>query len=126
LLNDPASLGARPLAIGALLDLGPEILYRTRHSVVGVPYHRNGVGNWESYRLFAAPQEGESRAIVTRRHIDLLMICPRDTEQRFFTRETGSDNLYTRLLAGQVPDWLAPVPVKPESADGFRLYRVIR
>ncbi len=125
-LNDPAALGAKPLVIAGLIDRGPEILYRTRHSVVGTPYHRNGAGIMDSYRLFAAPEEAESRAIIKRRGIDLLLICPSSAERLFFTRQTGKNNLYTRLLDGKTPDWLAPVPIAPERADGYRLYRVLR
>lgn len=126
LLNDPAGLGAAPHTIATLLDHGPEILYRTRHLVVSAPYHRNGAGIWDSYRLFSAPKDEESRAIAARRGIELLMICPSGAERQFFTRETGRDNLYTRLLDGAVPAWLAPVPMDPEQAGGFRLYRVVR
>lgn len=125
-LNDPATLGAKPLVIGALIDRGPEILYRTRHSVVGTPYHRNGAGIWDSYRLFASPKEAESRAIIKRRGVNLLLICPSSAEKLFFTQQTGKDNLYTRLLEGKTPDWLAPVSIAPDRADGYRLYRVLR
>ena len=126
MLNDPAGLGAKPLVIGALIDRGPEILYRTRDLVVGTPYHRNGAGIWDSYRLFAAPKNVESRAIINRRGIDLLLICPSSAEKLFFTRQTGKDSLYTRLLDGKTPDWLAQVPIEPDRADGYRLYRVLR
>ena len=125
-LNEPGGLGATPLTVAGLLDHGPEILYRTRHAVVGTPYHRNAAGIWDSYRLFAAPTETESRAIIARRGIDLLLICPSRAERQFFTQETGTDNLYTRLVDGAVPTWLAQVPTGPGNADGFRLFRVIR
>jgi hypothetical protein len=125
-LNDPAGLGATPLTVAALLDHGPEILYRTQHAVVGAPFHRNGAGIWDSYRLFAASEEAESRDIAARRRIGLLLVCPSRAERLFFTQETGRNNLYTRLLDGTVPAWLAPVPMEPQRADGFRLYRVVR
>ena len=126
LLNDPAGLGATRLTIAGLPDYGPEILYRTRHAVVGSPYHRNGPGIWDSYRLFAAPKNEESREIIARRGIGLLLICPTRAERQFFTQETGNDNLYTRLTAGRMPPWLAQMPIDPEQTDGFRLFRVIQ
>jgi hypothetical protein len=126
LLNDPTAFGATPLVVAALLDRGPEILYRTRHSVVGTPYHRNAAGIWDSYRLLAAPAEEESHEIAVRRGIDLLLVCPSRVERTFYTRQTGRDNLYTRMSDGDVPPWLAPVAISPKNADGFRLYRVIR
>jgi hypothetical protein len=126
LLNDPGAPGATPLVIAALLDRGPEILYRTRHSVVGTPYHRNAAGIWDGYRLLAAPTEEESHEIAVRRGINLLLVCPSRVERSFYTRQTGRDNLYTRLSDGAVPPWLAPVAIEPKDADGFRLFRVIR
>ena len=33
---------AAPQTVLAFMDIGPELLYRTRHEVIGTPYHRNG------------------------------------------------------------------------------------
>jgi hypothetical protein len=124
-LNDPNGLGARPLIIAALLDRGPELLYRTHHLVVSSPYHRNAAGIWDSYRLFASPDEAESRSIVARRGIDLLLLCPTGAEYLFFERKKGGANLYSHLLDGKTPSWLVPVPIDaPNTA--FRIYRVVR
>jgi asparagine N-glycosylation enzyme membrane subunit Stt3 len=124
-LNDPAKLGTGPLVVAALLDHGPEILYRSPHAVVSAPYHRNGAGIWDSHRLFASPDETETRAIVTRRGVDLLLVCPSGKEKRFFQYEAGSNNLYSRIVDGKTPPWLAPVDTGPEDTTGFRLFRVI-
>jgi hypothetical protein len=126
LLNDPNGLGARPLVIAALLDRGPEILYRTRHSVVSTPYHRNSAGIWDTYRIFASPDEAESRTIIARRGVDLLLLCPSSAERRFFDRKTAGSNLYSHLLDGKTPNWLAPVAIDSNAASGFRLFRVLR
>lgn len=123
-LNDPQGLGGTPLVIGGLLDHGPEIVYRTRHAVVGAPFHRNGDGIYDSYRLLAAADDSESRAIIRRRGIGLLMLCPTRGERGFFTQGTKDGTLYQRLLEDRVPDWLSPVPLAEERAHGFRLYRV--
>jgi len=126
LLNDPDRLGARPLIIAALLDRGPEILYRTRHSVVSAPYHRDGPGIWDSYRIFSTQDEAESRAIITRRGVDLLILCPSAVERRFFGYDGGTGNVYRRLLAGRGPEWLTPVALPVEQNSGFMIYRVRR
>jgi hypothetical protein len=126
LLNDPNGLGARPLIIAALLDRGPEILYRTHHSVVSSPYHRNGAGIWDTYRIFATTDETESRTIVARRGIDLLLLCPSAAERKFFDGRKAGPNLYSHLIDGKTPNWLAPVAIDPNAASGFRLFRVLR
>lgn len=123
-LNDPKTLGAEPLVVAALLDYGPEILYRSPHAVVSAPYHRNGAGIWDSHRLFAAPDEAETRAIVSRRGVGLLLVCPAGKEKRFFNYEAGSKNLYSRLIDGDTPSWLTPVDTGLEDTTGFRLFRV--
>jgi hypothetical protein len=125
-LNDPDGLGATPLIIGGLLDHGPEIVYRTPHSVVGAPYHRNGGGIFDSYRMLATTDDSESRAIVNRRGVDLLIVCPSAGERGFFTQESGKSTLYQRLLDDKVPDWLSRVPINTNITNGFRLYRVER
>lgn len=126
LLNDRNGLGAKPTVVGGLLDHGPEILYRTSHSVVGAPYHRNGDGIWDSYRLLAATDDAESQAIVERRNIGIIVICPSVAERRFYIDDEQPDRLYNRLLADTPPDWLTPVPADRDATSGFRIYTVRR
>ncbi len=125
-LNDPEGLGATPLIIGGLLDHGPEIVYRTPHSVVGAPYHRNGGGIFDSYRMLATTVDSESRAIINRRGVDLLIVCPSIGERSFYHQESKDGTLYQRLLDDKAPDWLSRVPINTDIANGFRLYRVKR
>ncbi len=126
LLNDGSGLGAKPAVVGGLLDHGPEILYRTSHSVVGAPYHRNGDGIWDSYRLLAATDDAESQEIVQRRDIGIIVICPSVAERRFYLDDDEPGRLYNRLLADNPPDWLTPVPTDGEATSGFRIYSVRR
>ncbi len=126
LLNDRDGLGATPTVIGGLLDYGPEILYRTAHSVVGAPYHRNGDGIWDSYRLLAATDDAESQAIAQRRDIGVIVICPSAAERRHYLDDDEPDRLYGRLLADNPPAWLTPVPVDRDATGGFRIYTVRR
>lgn len=126
LLNDRTGLGAQPTVVGGLLDYGPEFLYRTAHSVVGAPYHRNGNGIWDSYRLLAATDDAESQAIVKRRDIGIIVICPSVAERHFYLDDEQPDRLYNRLLADNPPDWLTPVPTDPDATSGFRIYTVRR
>lgn len=126
LLNDRDGLGAKPTVVGGLLDHGPEILYRTSHSVVGAPYHRNGDGIWDSYRLLASTDDAESQAIAQRRNIGIIVICPSIAERRFYLDDEQPDRLYNRLLADTPPDWLTPVPTDRDAASGFRIFTVRR
>ena len=40
--------------------------------------------------------------------VDYLMVCPADIDMRFFA-DYAPDGLVADILAGDVPEWLAPV-----------------
>jgi len=116
--------GRRPLTILAMIDIGPELLYRTPHRVIGTPYHRNTAGIRDSYAGLASA-EPEARRILAARQVDLVLLCPK-TDKNFYLGE-GGDSLYSRLLRGDVPGWLAPVPLRdPPLESTFRIFRVVR
>jgi hypothetical protein len=119
-----APLGKLPDAVLiAPLDLGPDILVRSGHSVIGTAHHRNAAGITaviESY--VGAPDK--ARAILMRlnggRGPDYLVSCPGLNEQKSYAKENRF-GLAAMLAAGKVPDWLRPVPM----AGPLRLYRVV-
>lgn len=125
-LNDPTGMGARPHIIVALIDYGPELLYRTQHSVLGTPYHRNYRGTMDTYRLLSARNEAESKRIIDARGIDLILLCRSPVERNFYQVKAGDTSLYSRLIdAGRIPDWMRSVDL-PAGLEGFRLYQVSR
>lgn len=122
-LNDPRGLGDRPRQILAHIDHGPELLYRTRHKVVAVPYHRNAASILDSDRFFGARDDDAARAIAQQRSIDLVMLCPGGPAQRQAALH-GANTLAARLLDGRGPIWLARVDPATAPAGGFLIYRV--
>ncbi len=125
-LNGEA-LGQTTHTIAAHLDYGPEILYRTRHRVIGTPYHRNAEGILALFTILGDPDLNESRRVVEKRGVDLILIC------RFQAGVYGSGSdgdrsptLHDLLLAGEVPDWLQPIPLDSSVTGGFLLYGVRR
>jgi hypothetical protein len=117
---------AAPQTILAFMDIGPELLYRTRHSVIGTPYHRNGDGIYDGYRMLATDDEAAAQNLVRQRGIDLVLICHTPAERAFYSPSRGEENLYSRLNGGTPPDWLAAIEL-PESLQAqARLYRVLR
>jgi len=117
---------AAPQTILAFMDIGPELLYRTRHRVVGTPYHRNADGIYDGYRMLATADETAAHSLVRQRGIDLVLICHTPAERAFYAPSHGEENLYSRLNGGTPPDWLAAVEL-PESLQAqARLYRVLR
>jgi hypothetical protein len=121
LLSDPQGLGSRPALIAGFVDHGPEILYRTPHSVFGAPYHRNGDGILDTYDLFRAADPAVARGILQRRQVDLVLLCPAPRNLKAY-RQPGATTFAERLAAGETPGWLKPIAA-PE-ASGFLLYQV--
>ena len=123
-LDRDAAWSAGPrLTILAFLDHGPELLYRTRHSVIGTPYHRNNDGIVDTYRALAARDDIEARALMRKRNVDLVLVCPMAPERRFFRGQDGEPVLYDRLRAGNAPRWLDAIELPAPIADHFKLYR---
>ncbi len=125
-LGDPRGLGARPQIVLAPIDDGPELLYRTRHGVVGTAYHRNQAGILDTFDIFAVLDDDGARRLVNRRGVDLVLVCIGSGARNIYSSGTRTDGLYRRLAEGREPPWLRPVPWQPELATGYRLFEVAR
>jgi hypothetical protein len=123
ILNDPAGLGARQRMILAAVHSGPEILYRTSHAVLATPMFRNP-GIMDAYHILAAGDDASAKAILERRRIDLILLCPLSGERLFFDSDEGQDTLYNRLVAGRNPAWAQAVPLPDNLAKRFLLFAV--
>jgi len=115
--NDPRwSTASQTILV--FMDLGPELLYRTsRHRVIGTPYHRNGNGIYDGYRMLATGDEAAARALAAQRRVDLVLLCHTPAERTFYASRDGRETLYQRLGEGRGPDWLRPVPL-PAALEG--------
>ncbi|MGE4429191.1 MAG: hypothetical protein AB7E05_00450 [Sphingobium sp.] len=128
--TQPAYTGADIAALNALpattllapLDVGPEILLRTSHDVIGTAHHRNVAGIRTVIRAFIAPPE-EARRILLHTPSRYLLLVPRLNEIKRY-RKHAPDGLAARLADGQVPPWLTPVPLT--GAGELSLYRIDR
>lgn len=115
-----------PQTVLAFMDIGPELLYRTRHRVIGTPYHRNGDGIFDGHRILASPDLAAARALIEQRRIDLVLLCQSPVERGFYAPAGDGENLYRRLDRGTPPAWLEAVELPPGLAGQARLYRVLR
>ncbi len=124
-LDDPDGLGARQRTILAFLDFGPEILYRTRHKVVGSPNLRNVDGILDSYAIFSATEDETARAGIAARRIDLILLCPGSGEGDMYRANRDDPDLYQRLATGDVPAWLRVLPLPEDLAAAFKLFEPV-
>jgi hypothetical protein len=108
-----------PATIFAALDLGPEILVRTPHSVVMSGYHRNDAVMRQVIDGFSGDPRG-ARAIVRANHAAYVVLCTNDAESHVYATRRP-DGLAAGLLRNRAPGWLTPVA----GFDGtLRVYRV--
>ena len=125
-LNRDPRWSQTPQTILTFVDIGPELLYRTRHSVLATPYHRNGDGIFDSYRIMSAHDDALARQLIDERKVGLLLLCGTPGERASFTDPEYSETLYRRLDSGQPPAWLSPVELPPDLRGTAKLYAVAR
>ncbi len=118
-----------PIKILSFINIGPEIIYRTPHSVVSTPYHRNNAGILAEYDFLTAPLHDLSRArqIARERGIDYVLLRPHQAEENAYYEQPDRSQgpiLRDILVVDQPPAWLVEVPLPDHLAGTYRLYRV--
>lgn len=109
-----------PERIMSPIDLGAHLLLYTPHAVVAAPYHRNAQGVRDAFRFFNDPI-AEARAILDKRGIGLVVLCPGMAEVSGLPSRT--DDSFASLYArGELPPWLEDVSV-PDSP--LQVYAVL-
>jgi len=110
-LDDPGGLGDRPRIVLAHVDLGPVLLYRTPHSVVATPYHRNARGILDARRIFETTDPDVARRMIDERGVEVVVTCGVEAPP-----EPPGDAVpfVTRLRSGDAPDWIVPVQPRPD------------
>ena len=113
-LND--RYGDRPRVILSTAAEGPELLFRTRHSVLAAPYSANS--NQDAFNFFTAPNEEQAMEVALRRGVDLVLICPSGGYDQALPQR-GRRSLLERIANGDVPGWLTPITIPVDMTDYF-------
>ena len=104
----------------APLDAGPEILYKSEHTIVMASYHRNRELMHDVLAAFTGSPEG-ARAIAVANGVDYIVACAGEADVALY-RTAAPGNFANALFAEVPPDWLQPVGL---NGDGpLRVYRV--
>ncbi|MET0369912.1 MAG: hypothetical protein ABW039_00895 [Sphingobium sp.] len=110
-----------PSLLLAPLDLGPDILVRSGHSVIGTAHHRNAAGITSVIEAFVAPPD-KARTIVAGfnggKGAAYVVICPGMNEMGAYAKDSP-DGLAAQLASAHVPAWLTPLP----APGPLRIYR---
>jgi hypothetical protein len=94
--------------IFAPLDIGPQLLYETQHSVVATGHHRGHAGMRQVIEAFTGSTE-QAHATVSARGSDYLIVCP-DLNEPARYADAAPHGFMADLLAHRTPGWLEPVP----------------
>lgn len=121
-LNGEEFTADGPKILFTFMHMGPEVLYRTPHRVVGTPYHRNTEGLLDTFTVFTGVDLSESRAILTRRGADYVVTCVNSGEEAFLLKVEG-ETLIRRIHEDRPPEWLVPLALPDTLRNGFRVYR---
>jgi hypothetical protein len=109
-----------PGRILSVIDLGPTMLFATRHSIFAAPYHRNRDGNRAMFDALLG-DDTAVRRVIAEQGVDYFAICPGAPEHIIYSRAAPT-GLAARLGRGDVPDYLAALPTAP--AATLRVFRV--
>jgi hypothetical protein len=104
------------------IDSPPAIAYLTDFRLVGGPYHRGNANVADMIAVMTSTNDEEARDIVRRREVDMVLICTTFALRPI--RESATDSMYHRLVRGDGPAWLTPVPMPPEAEESYRLFGV--
>jgi hypothetical protein len=108
---------------------GPELLYFTRHSVIGTPMHRNADGIIDTHRIMSDRKGSTAKSIIDARGIDLILLCKgREFDLGMIQYQGIGDHatLYHQLMSARPPPWLKPVILPDALTDKYLLYRVVK
>jgi hypothetical protein len=98
-----------PATFLAPFDLGPELLPSTRHAILASGHHR-ATGAMHDLLAAMLGTTDTAREIVARRDIGYIALCPHSAEVEHY-RKAAPNGFVSRLVRGEVPDWLVPVPL---------------
>ena len=124
----PTLAALRPIALqpkGYVLthvDLGPRLITVTHHDAVAGPYHRNQQSILDVMKGFRGTPDA-ARAMIARRGIDYVLICPGLSETTVYKAE-APNGFYAQLAKGRVPAWLTPIALPKNNP--YRMWRVVR
>jgi hypothetical protein len=109
------------LMVTNAVEWGPYVVAFTPHSVLAAPYHiRLAAAILTANEAFALPP-AQARQIVDAAGVDYMVTCGPQGPVGLTEDQTAA-SLWGRLKAGEVPDWLRPIP----ELDGhpFAVFRV--
>ena len=107
----------------APLDSGPDVLLRTRHSIVASGHHRAGPGMRDVIAAFSGDERTAYERITANR-ATYVLACTDVVELSGYREAGGPQSLAALLAEGKAPAWLEPVELG--GPDALRLWKVVQ
>ena len=108
-----------PGLIFTTMAAGPEILYRTKHTVFASGYHRNHVIMDQLIATMLGPTDKAFQTLHAA-HVRYVVFCPTHFEAQSYLR-ASKDGFASMLTGDRHPEWLQPVPAFANSK--MRVFR---
>lgn len=130
-LNDDPFFEKRSQRILTSINLGPLLLYKTHHEVIGTPSHRNVSGILDTYFVMNALREEDAHRIIRRRGIEAILIGrPKDGIGDYFIHnikhiKESDDIFHHQLWNGKIPAWLKVYAVSKSLEGNIKVFKVV-
>ncbi|NOD93319.1 hypothetical protein GS636_11030 [Ruegeria sp. HKCCD4884] len=102
-------------------DFAAHVLRFTDHSVLGGNYHRNQAGILAQIDLFRV-EASQAAPRLAELGVDFVMLCTSAPRAEFWAWASEGRGLQTRLVEGEVPDYLSSIQGAPGAA--FQIFKV--
>ena len=130
-LNKDQFFENKPRRILTSIYLGPLLLYKTPHEVIGTPSHHNVSGILDTYYVMNALKEEDAHMIIRSRGIQTILIGrPEYGIGDYFYHniknvQDSGEIFHHQLWNGKIPAWLQIYAV-PKSLEGkIKVFKVI-
>jgi hypothetical protein len=104
----------------APLDIGPMLVYATKHGVVATGHHRGSDAMRQTISAFLGSDD-QAHALLQKRGTAYVAICPDLGEPALYIAR-APQGFAASLVAGNAPAWLEPVPMA--EGIGLRVWKV--
>lgn len=127
-LADPDGLGSHSRRVMAFVDFGPELLYRTPHTVYAIPNHRYQPGFTATYRIMTADGSVAAQALLRQNQVELIVVCRNWPVERHFYGggSSAAAGFYAELASGTASGVVEAVRLPDDLGRHFRIYAVAR
>ena len=112
-----------PAKVFAHLDISPDVLAYSHHSVVASGHHRSEQAMRTVIAAFIS-QPDVAYEMILETKSDYLVACVDLREMSLYAQSGGQDSLAALLIRGDTPVWLKPVPIS--AAGNLRFWQIVK